>query len=137
MLNQFSLFFISSTLSWVIATIPLYLASKLIVGERSTFLRSMFATFLGFIFFAIPEVIFITLTPDAIIFSVVAGIVALAMLSFIYGTIYSTSVGGGFIITVAAVLISFFIFIVVVVVFGLTATLFNLAVANLFSACLE
>lgn len=135
MLSELSILTISSILSWVAATIPLYLASRLMVGKRSTLLRSLFATLLGLTFFSIPEIIVLVPTPGAIIFSAFAGIIALIILSFLYGTIFNTSVGGGFVITVAAVVLSILIFILLAVVLGLSLTLLHPAavILELFS----
>lgn len=102
--------------AWIITSIPLYLAAKIIAGKKGTFLRAMLASLLGPIFIVITLFIFsILLFPVLLVFSVpVALILALIVLSWVYGAIFDTGIGGGFLIA----LIAFFINLILLFVFG-------------------
>lgn len=117
---------IAILVAWVVISIPLYFAAKIISGRHATFLKallaSLIAPFFVFVVFTIFFVLFSVLTPFisipiALIFSILA-------LSYIYGVIFNTSLAGGFAIAILAFVLSFIIFAVLGAFISIVPALF-------------
>lgn len=108
-------------LSWVITSIPLYLAAKFVTGRKATFLKAMMASFIGFVFIGISEIIFgLILFPFGIAISM---LISLLILSLIYGTIFDTGIVGGFLIAVISFIISLVLLFIFAAIFGVAFSL--------------
>lgn len=98
--------------AWIVASVPLYLAAKVVSGHKATFGRAMAATVLG------PVIMYLSLfaftlflfpLAGTILFAVLAFILAVAVLSWVYASIFDTSLIGGAGIAIIAVIISLII----------------------------
>lgn len=97
--------------TWIVVSIPLYFAGKLISGKRTTFGRAMVAaivapvvTFISFIVVDLLLILF--LGPLAV---VIAFIIAILVLSYVYASMFRTGMLGGFGIAVLATVITYII----------------------------
>lgn len=115
-------------IAWIIISIPIYLAGKIISGKRTTFGKAMLAAIVApvvtlFFFFIVTAGLALFLGP----FSVLVGaIIAILILSYIYGSIFDTSLLGGFGIAILGTVITYVMAVVVVALmaalFGITST---------------
>ncbi len=98
--------------AWVIASVPLYLAAKVVARQHATFGRAMAATVLGpvlmYLFLFVFTFVFLPLS-GSILFAVIAFIVAVVVLSWVYAAIFRTSLLGGVGIAIIAAIISLII----------------------------
>lgn len=117
-------------IAWIVISIPLYLAGKLISGKHTTFGRAMLAAIVApvvtlFFFFLVTVGLTLFLGPFALI---IGGIVAIGVLSYVYASIFDTSLFGGFGIAILGTIITYIMTLIVaalmVSLFGLTTNPF-------------
>ncbi len=106
--------------SWIIISIPIYLAGKIISRRHATFGKAMLAAIaapiITLIFFFIVTVgLAIFLGPLAIILGF---IVSILVLSYVYASIFSTGLLGGFAIAVLGTIITYVVIFVVAILLG-------------------
>lgn len=115
-------------IAWIIISIPLYLAGKMISGKHTTFGKAMIAAIVAplitmFFFFVVTIGLTVFLGPFALL---VGAIIAVLVLSYIYGSIFDTSLLGGFGIAILGTIITYIMAVVVVAimtaVFGVSTT---------------
>lgn len=115
-------------IAWIIISIPLYLAGKLISGKRTTFGKAMLAAIAAplitmFFFFIVTVGLAIFIGP----FSVLVGVlIAILVLSYVYASIFETGLLGGFAIAILGTIITYVIVVIVVAMmtalFGISTT---------------
>lgn len=117
-------------IAWIVISIPLYLAGKLISGRHTTFGKAMIAAIVAplvtlFFFFLVTVGLALFLGPLSLL---VGGIVAIAVLSYVYASIFDTSLMGGFAIAILGTIITYVMTFIVaalmVAVFGVTTNSF-------------
>lgn len=111
-------------ITWIIVSIPIYFAGKLISGKHTTFGKAMLAAIVAplvtlFFFFIVTVALALFLGPFA---AVIGLIVAVLVLSYVYASIFKTGLLGGFAIAVLATIISYLLAFVLV---GVMAALFG------------
>lgn len=115
-------------IAWIIISIPLYLAGKLISGKHTTFGRAMLAAIVApvvtlFFFFLVTVGLALFLGPFSLI---VGGIIAILVLSYVYASIFDTSLLGGFGIAILGTIITYIMTLIVaalmVSLFGITTS---------------
>ena len=98
-------------LVWVIISIPIYFAARIVAGRKTTFGKALIASLVAplvtlFFFFVVAVVLAPFLGPLAIM---LAMLVALFMLIYLYSSIFDTGLLGGFAIAVFSVILSFIV----------------------------
>lgn len=115
-------------IAWIIISIPIYLAGKIISGKHTTFGKAMLAAIIAplitlFFFFLVTIGLAVFLGPFSLL---VGGIIAILVLSYVYGSIFDTSLLGGFGIALLGTVITYVMAVVVVAimsaVFGISTT---------------
>lgn len=102
-------------ISWVLASFPVYVAGKIVSGDRTRYSDAMLASLIGpivtiFFFIIVSALLF----PFLLLLAYFVGfIIAVAALSYIYGAIFRTSILGGFAIAIIAFIITVIIFTIV------------------------
>lgn len=102
---------IALLVAWIVLSVPLYLAAKLIAGRKATFGKAMLASLVGPIIEYISLFVFlIILAPFAGAFAVpIAVIIAVIILIYVYASIFDTSWLGGLGIAIVSFIVSFII----------------------------
>lgn len=108
-------------IAWIIISIPIYLAGKVVSGRRTTFGKAMLAAIIApvvtlFFFFLVSAGLTVFMGPFSLI---VGGIVAIIILSYIYGSIFDTSLLGGFGIALLGTIITYLMAVGVVAIMGI------------------
>lgn len=106
--------------AWIIISIPIYIAAKIISRKHTTFGKAMLAAIVAplvtFIFF------FLVTAGLALFigaFAVILGfIVAIIILSYVYASIFDTGLFGGFAIAVLGTIITYVVSFLVAVLIG-------------------
>ncbi|MCL4334177.1 MAG: hypothetical protein M1290_07100 [Candidatus Thermoplasmatota archaeon] len=108
--SQVVLVVVSVPILWIVASFPLYLASKLIVHERSEFVRALLATFISSIISVLFLVLFSFLFPP---FTAIVGFVLILLVLM---AVYSVGILKGFalaVLTFVVLLVILFILSVI------------------------
>lgn len=106
---------ITLLITWIIVSIPLYFAAKVISSKHTTFGKAMVAAVLAplltlFIYYVVTIGLAFFLGPLAI---VVGLIIAILVLSYIYASFFGTGMLGGFAIAILATIITYIIVFVI------------------------
>lgn len=113
-------------ITWIVVSIPIYFAGKIISKKHTTFGKAMLAAIAApivtlFFFFIVTVALTLFLGPLAV---VVGLIIAILVLSYVYASIFDTGLLGGFGIAILATVISYVIALIVVaalaLLFGVT-----------------
>lgn len=101
--------------TWIVVSIPLYFAGKLISGKHTTFGRAMAAAIVAPV---LTLIIYYLMLASLALFlgslAIVVGLlIAILVLSYIYAAFFRTSILGGFAIAVLATIITFVISFIV------------------------
>lgn len=112
---------IAFILAWIIISIPIYLAAKVISRRHTTFGKAMLAAVIAPIvtlvfFFIVSLGLSIFLGPFAIL---VAIFVAIIVLSYVYASIFDTGLLGGFAIALLGTIITYVVSLGIALVFGI------------------
>ena len=96
-------------IAWIIISIPIYLAGKIISGKHTTFGKAMLAAIIAplitlFFFFLVTIGLAVFLGPFSLL---VGGIIAILVLSYVYGSIFDTSLLVGFGIALLGTVITY------------------------------
>ncbi|MDV3292863.1 MAG: hypothetical protein LYZ70_01160 [Nitrososphaerales archaeon] len=122
MLSDLIILLVAFIIIWVIASIPAYVAGKMVTGGRATFGEAMGATLGGVIVYASTTVIvgfFLgsVIGPGAIIWGVILGFIAFLA---VYRSAFHTGWLGAFGIAVISVVVALIINLVVGALFGVS-----------------
>ncbi|MEM0373857.1 MAG: hypothetical protein QXV69_09845 [Sulfolobaceae archaeon] len=108
-------------ISWILVSIPIWFAAKVISPSNATFGRALIASLSGFIIFSIFSALFSTLG-----LGIIGTIIAFVILLAVYKSIFSTGWLGALGIIVIAFIITFIIAIILGFLFGISILLFRL-----------
>ncbi len=119
-LGSITVIILTILVSWIIISIPIYLAGKIISGKHTTFGKAMVAAIaapiITLIFFFIVTIgLTIFLGPLAI---VIGFIVSIIVLSYVYASIFDTGLLGGFAIAVLGTIITYVVSFIVALLIG-------------------
>ena len=125
----FAYLIIAFIVAWLIASVPVYIAARMVSGKRATFGRALIASLRG----PIVVVVFLLLVssllfPFLFLFAYLIGIIAsILALSYLFGSIFSTGMVGGFGIAILSFIVTIVVFAVlsfiITLVAGVTVTL--------------
>jgi len=114
---------IAFIVSWFISAFFIWIAAKIVTGKRATFGRALVAALLGpvvfFIFYAI-FAIGLSFLIGIVLANLIAILISIFVLSWFYGSIFRTSILGGFLIAVLVVVVTFIIGFLVTLILGVS-----------------
>lgn len=97
--------------AWIVISVPLYLAAKVVAGKKATFGKALIASLIGPIVEYLFLFVFILfLTPFIGLVAIpISLIIAVIILIYVYASIFNTSWLGGLGIAIIAFIISFIV----------------------------
>lgn len=113
-------FILTIIIAWIIISIPIYLAAKIISRKHTTFGKAMLAAIAAplvtlFVFFIVSVGLVLFIGPFAILLGF---IVAIAVLSYVYASIFDTGLLGGFAIALLGTIITYVVSLLVALLIG-------------------